>query len=116
MTLSETTRNPGWEEFEEHIADTRPGLQLQLQEGGMKWAMEQEEFDQTLLEFARANYDGPRDPRMSRLVNDLTNQAVLGDEWERADDIISGPWEHEAMNMQDSLHGMLRESWDNTEK
>ena len=116
ITLRETTRNPVWEKFEEHIADTRPVLQMKVQDGGMGCAMEMEEFDQALLEFALDNYDSPGDPGLSRLVNDLTNQAALGYGWERVDDIISDPWKQQAMNLQDSLHGMLRERWSNTEK
>ena len=89
---------------------------MKVQDGGMGCAMEMEEFDQALLEFALDNYDSPGDPGLSRLVNDLTNQAALGYGWERVDDIISDPWKQQAMNLQDSLHGMLRERWSNTEK
>ena len=86
-----------------------------MEEGLTRRTVEQPEFRQALLEFARRRFDGPWSLGLARMTVVLAYQAVLGDEWVRANIMLSGPWELEVIDIQDGLHKTLREEWATSE-
>ena len=110
-------RAENWEEFASHAIQKYPDLQEGSENPYLDDLMvgelvEKPGFEQTLMDYARANYETPQDPQLSGLVMELAHRAVLGDEWLRADDMISGPWELEVVDIADQLRQTLRDGWD----